>query len=187
MKERFQKVVLVLTIGWFLGYMHHHLAVHYEMGSLRAEADELRASIDELKANPPMKVKVKTTAYSNDKYSINVERWRDGRTATNKVARKGYVAADWGIFPPGTKFYIPGYGEGIVEDKGSKVRGNHLDLFLDSRDEALRWGVRHQDVYILELGEQQEVDLSVSLNGQSEDVELAKGETKQPGAVKTVF
>jgi len=187
MDERVAKVVLFLTIGWFLGYMHHHIATHFEMESLQNENMALNARIVELKAHPPIKVKVKTTAYSNDKYSINVEQWRDGRTATNKVARKGYVAADWGVFPPGTKFYIPGYGEAVVEDKGGKIKGHHLDLFLNSRDEALRWGVRSQDVYVLELGGQQEVNLSQSLKDPPDDVELAQGDSEQLHPNKTSF
>jgi 3D (Asp-Asp-Asp) domain-containing protein len=163
MNERWQKVVLVLTIGWFLGYMHHHVAAHSRVESLQNENMALQARLAELKVLAPRKVKVKTTAYSNDKYSINVPRWRDGRTATNKLARRGYVAADWGVYPPGTKFFIPGYGEGVVEDRGGKVKGNHLDLFVSSRAEALRWGVRQQEVYVLEVGGRQEIDLAQSL------------------------
>ncbi|NIX01789.1 MAG: hypothetical protein GWN13_26850, partial [Phycisphaerae bacterium] len=84
---------------------------------------------------------------------IDVSKWRDGLTATNKLARRGRIAADWGVFPPGTRFYIPGYGEAVVEDRGGKIKGYHLDLFVDSREEALRWGVKDIDVYVLELGE----------------------------------
>jgi 3D (Asp-Asp-Asp) domain-containing protein len=186
MEQRYAKVVLILTVGWFLGYMHHHVATYYQVENLRNENMALNARIVELRVHPPIKVKVKTTAYSNDKYSINVEEWRDGRTATNKVARRGYIAADWGVFPPGTKFYIPGYGEGIVEDKGGKVKGKHLDLFVNSRAEALRWGVRHQEVYVLELG-QQEVNLSASLKSPPKDVELAQRNPTQDKPVKASF
>lgn len=91
----------------------------------------------------------KVTAYSNDPISINVPRWRDGRTATNREARRGLVAADWSIFPPGTVLYIPGYGMAEVQDRGSAVKGHHIDLFMDSRREALEWGVRTVSVFVL--------------------------------------
>jgi hypothetical protein len=32
------------------------------------------------------------------------------------------------------------------------VKGYHLDLFVDSREEALKWGVKEMDVFILEKG-----------------------------------
>ena len=82
---------------------------------------------------------------------------------------------------------IPGYGEAVVEDKGGKVKGKHLDLFVNSRDEALRWGVRHQEVYVLELGGQQELNLSESLKPPPNDVELAQGYPQAPKPVKASF
>ncbi len=55
----------------------------------------------------------------------------------------GTIAADWKYIKPRTRIYIPGYGWGIVEDKGSAIKGkNRLDLFFDSHAEALRWGRR---------------------------------------------
>ena len=36
---------------------------------------------------------------------------------------------------------IPGYGKGIVEDRGSAIKGpERIDLFYDSHDDALAWG-----------------------------------------------
>jgi 3D (Asp-Asp-Asp) domain-containing protein len=150
MKKYLVKVLLLIVTVWFFGYMHQPDSVS------RADDPVNRPSDSELALTPAHivvnKVLVKTTAYSNDFYSINVARWRDGRTATNKLARRGIIAADWDVFPPGTRIYIPGYGEGVVEDKGGAVRGKHLDLFLDTRNEALQWGVKRIEVYVLELG-----------------------------------
>ena len=114
-----------------------------------AKVERLETALIEARADIPKKVRVKATAYSTDPISINVPRWRDQRTATNKLVRKGMVAADWRVFPPGTKLYIPGYGEAVVEDRGGAVKGMHLDLFLDSRKEALKWGVKELDVYVI--------------------------------------
>jgi len=53
----------------------------------------------------------------------------------------GTIAADWRYLPPRTRIYIPGYGWGRVEDKGSAIKGqNRLDLYFDSHQEALQWG-----------------------------------------------
>ena len=38
--------------------------------------------------------------------------------------------------------YVPGYGRGRVEDVGSAIKGDHIDLFFKDHDNARRWGVR---------------------------------------------
>lgn len=65
-----------------------------------------------------------------------------GITATGTKAGTGTVAADFSILPPGTRLSIPGYGEGIVSDRGGSIRGNRLDLWFPSHSEALEWGRR---------------------------------------------
>lgn len=55
----------------------------------------------------------------------------------------GTIAADWSYIKPLTRIYIPGYGWGRVEDKGSAIKGdNRLDLYFDSHQHALNWGRR---------------------------------------------
>lgn len=71
-----------------------------------------------------------------------------GMTASGTEARRGTVAADTTIFPMGTVLYIPGYGWGRVEDRGSAIKGNRLDLFFDSHREALQWGRQQKQVKI---------------------------------------
>lgn len=154
MEKKIKIALLLIIAGWLLGYVHQHMVANTTIFTVEQRASLLEQELAEMKMNPPIaaKVSVKATAYSNDEYSINVSRWRDGRTATNKVVRRGYVAADWSVFPPGTRLYIPGYGEAVVEDRGGAVKGLHLDLFVDTRDEALRWGVKKMEVFVLEKG-----------------------------------
>lgn len=57
------------------------------------------------------------------------------------LANDGTIAADWKYTKPRTRIYIPGYGWGRVEDKGSAIKGkNRLDLYFDSHQKALQWG-----------------------------------------------
>ena len=35
----------------------------------------------------------------------------------------------------------------IVEDTGSAVKGNHVDIFFESHEAALEFGVQEVDVY----------------------------------------
>ncbi len=161
MNERIKTFLLVVIFGWFLGYVNHYVVTNQTILKANLKADYLSEEIAELRAKLEVvpRVTVKATAYSNDRYSINVPQWRDGMTATNKRARRGYVAADWTVFPPGTRLYIPGYGEAVVEDRGGAVKGYHLDLFVDSRREALEWGVKQLEVYVLERVENNRRDI----------------------------
>lgn len=71
-----------------------------------------------------------------------------GITASGTQAQRGTLAADTRYFPMGTVMYIPGYGWGRVEDRGGAIKGNKLDLFFDSHQEALEWGRQTVDVRV---------------------------------------
>ena len=63
-----------------------------------------------------------------------------GITASGTEARPGTIAADTRVLPFGTILYVPGYGYGRVEDTGGDIKGNRIDLFYRSHDDALEWG-----------------------------------------------
>ncbi len=65
-----------------------------------------------------------------------------GCTASGKMAGRGTIAADARLFPFGAIMYVPGYGYGIVEDRGSAIKGHHIDLFYRSHLTANKWGSR---------------------------------------------
>lgn len=59
----------------------------------------------------------------------------------NWPPRAGTIAADTRHYPFGTRIYVPGYGWGIVEDRGGAIKGpNRLDVYLNSHRKALQWG-----------------------------------------------
>lgn len=60
------------------------------------------------------------------------------------------IAADTSIFPYGTVIEINGH-EYIVEDTGSSIKGNRIDIYLDSHEEALQRGVDY-DVTVYVIG-----------------------------------
>lgn len=59
------------------------------------------------------------------------------------------VAVDPDIIPLGSKILIDGH-EYIAEDTGSGVKGNHIDIYFDSHEEALEWGVKTLEVEVFE-------------------------------------
>ena len=72
--------------------------------------------------------------------SMEGERKKVGVTASGTKAKKGTIAADTNVFPFGTKMKIPGYGSGVVEDRGGAITGHKIDLFFRTHKQALQWG-----------------------------------------------
>jgi len=69
-------------------------------------------------------------------------------TATGAAVRYGIVAVDPRVIPLGTKLYIDGYGEAVALDTGGAIKGNRIDLYMDSPEAAAEWGVRTVIVYV---------------------------------------
>ncbi|KAB2336549.1 LysM peptidoglycan-binding domain-containing protein [Cytobacillus depressus] len=67
-----------------------------------------------------------------------------GITATGINLKKNpnakVISVDPKVIPLGSKVYIPGYGEAIAADKGSSVKGNKIDVFIPSKQQAIQWG-----------------------------------------------
>ena len=76
------------------------------------------------------------------------------RTASGTQVRVGVVAVDRSVMPLGTKVYVVSndgsyvYGFAVAEDTG--VRGNIIDLYMDTYNECIQFGVRDCTVYILD-------------------------------------
>jgi len=71
-----------------------------------------------------------------------------GITASGTKARRGTVAADTSRYPFGTVMYVDGYGYGRVEDRGSGIKGDHVDLFFRTHRRAVEWGRQRVKVKI---------------------------------------
>ena len=71
-----------------------------------------------------------------------------GVTASGTKAQRGTIAADTSRYPFGTRMEVPGYGSGRVEDVGSAIKGEHIDVFFKDHKDAQRWGVRKLKVAI---------------------------------------
>jgi hypothetical protein len=66
------------------------------------------------------------------------------------LPKDGTVAADTKYYPFGTRLYIPGYGNGVVEDRGGAIKGeNRFDIFFNSHQKALNWGRKKVDVHMM--------------------------------------
>ncbi|OGW86384.1 MAG: hypothetical protein A3C35_07905 [Omnitrophica bacterium RIFCSPHIGHO2_02_FULL_46_11] len=106
------------------------------------------------------------TAYCNCPICINVKKYHDGRFASGKKVYWGALAADPSI-PFRTKVELmplwpqdwaviftrlKGRRNFKVEDRGGKIKGKHIDLFipdsLGGHKAARRWGARRMRLKI---------------------------------------
>lgn len=77
------------------------------------------------------------------------DRWY-GKTASGMPTFVGMVAVDRNTIPLGTRLYVEGYGLAHAGDVGGAVKGNIIDLYMNSEKEARAFGRRARKVYILE-------------------------------------
>jgi len=77
-----------------------------------------------------------------------------GITASGARPREGVtIAADWEILPEGTIIEIEGIGYRLVQDTGSLIKGHRIDIYFDSHEEALEFGVQEVKVRVVKEGE----------------------------------
>ena len=71
-------------------------------------------------------------------------------TATGKEIKKGMIAVDSKIIPLGTRIEIKDMGVFVAEDTGGKIRGNRIDIYFETREEAKEFG--RQVIWVRVLG-----------------------------------
>lgn len=60
------------------------------------------------------------------------------------------ISVDPSIIPLGSKVYVEGYGEAIAGDTGGSIKGNRIDVFIPSKQDAINFGVKQLKVKILD-------------------------------------
>lgn len=85
------------------------------------------------------KLRMLATAYT---YTGNL-------TAMRTRPRVGVAAVDPSVIPLGARLYVEGYGFAVAEDTGGNITGERIDLFMDSRAAANRFGRRWVTVFVL--------------------------------------
>lgn len=87
------------------------------------------------------------------------------------------IAADLRVFPIGTILFVPGYGYGVVADKGGAIKGNRLDLYYDTvKDVYSQWGKKKVNVYIVKLGNGKFSEEELTMLNQDETMQVFRGQ-----------
>lgn len=102
-----------------------------------------------MEAQEPELVSIGTfTAYAYCPCEKCCGQWSGGPTASGVMPEEGRtVAADWDVLPAGTEIYIDGIGWKTVEDTGGAIRGDTIDIFFESHEEAAAFGVQQVELY----------------------------------------
>jgi len=77
-------------------------------------------------------------------------RWSGGPTASGKMPVAGVTVAGPRSIPFGTRVWIEGVGERVVQDRLARKYDGRFDVYFSSHAEALRFGNRTLKVRILQ-------------------------------------
>lgn len=78
-------------------------------------------------------------------------KWSDGLTYTGTEATEGRtIAVDPDVIPLGSIVEINGV-EYVAEDVGGAIKGDRIDLYFNSHEDALEWGVQYSDIFLIEF------------------------------------
>lgn len=75
--------------------------------------------------------------------------WTGSRTATGTWPSRGTVAVDPRVIPLGSELYAEGYGPAVAADTGGDIKGQRIDLYMESYEEAIQFGRRQVLVEVL--------------------------------------
>ncbi len=99
------------------------------------------------------------TQLPKEKFAINASAYtaaadecgkNDGVTASGlKVAQKRTLACP-ASFPFGAKINIEGMGEFRCEDRGGAIKGNKIDIYMETKKEAFAFGRRNLLAEVIE-------------------------------------
>lgn len=71
------------------------------------------------------------------------------KTFAGTWPRVGTIAVDPKVIPLGSAIWVEGYGWGRADDTGGLIRGQIIDVFMETQKDALAWGRRQVRVRVI--------------------------------------
>ncbi|HRZ95036.1 MAG TPA: 3D domain-containing protein [Candidatus Moranbacteria bacterium] len=102
--------------------------------------------------------KRKNASYPQGKFTINASAYTaaadecgksDGITASGLKVKEGVTIACPPQFPFGTKIKIEGMGTRICEDRGGAIKGNHIDIYMETKKDAFSFGRKNLEAEVI--------------------------------------
>lgn len=97
---------------------------------------------------------VRTTSYSHMENEVGAPGRKNAAGGILKYGSLRSAAADWSVYPLGTKFRIKGQSYTyIIDDYGSALVGtNTIDIFKPTLKSMRYWGTRKTEITVIEWG-----------------------------------
>jgi uncharacterized protein YabE (DUF348 family) len=89
------------------------------------------------------KVSSIATAYSGHSTTAT------GRRPVRNEGGLSTIAVDPSVVPLGSKVFVDGYGYAIAADTGGAIKGNKIDVYLDSSSDCDNWGRRSVNLLLV--------------------------------------
>ena len=126
---------------------------------LLGENPKEEITVEEFKPSNSVEVKL------IDNFELTFYTHTGNRTASGVYPKAGRtVAVDKNVIPLGTMIYVEGYGLYVAEDTGGDIKGKRLDVFVDTKEEAIKLGRKTAKVYLLD-------DIKENLYNKVEDLD----------------
>jgi 3D (Asp-Asp-Asp) domain-containing protein len=147
------KIQYSLVINQGIMGSKKHLAlngVFYNAQNLMPEKSE--EELKREKALAKFEAKRKSAALPKGKFTINASAYTaaadecgksDGITASGLKVKERETIACPPHFPFGIKLNIEGMGTYICQDRGGAIKGNHVDIYMETKKEAFAFGRRN--------------------------------------------
>lgn len=126
--------------------------INKELGEINEQLSLANSIIAELKSDEYELIYIgdyKISHYCTEKRE-HICGTGNGKTATGTMVTPGRtIAVDPNVIPYGTEVYIEGYGWRTAEDCGGGVKGKHIDMAVDTHNNAMSMGIKYAGVWLL--------------------------------------
>ena len=168
--KKILEIIIIIGLVAFLGFgiyfstRDFYKIIEKETPVVEIHKEEEQEKVEEKPAETPSPQEpattVQTTPQKNDEHLVSLGTYKitaycacarccgktDGITASGTKVQAGRTIAAPKNFPFGTKLMINGHIY-TVEDRGSAIQGNRIDIYFNTHEEALQWGVKYLEVF----------------------------------------
>lgn len=143
MKQNLIKILLIILccICWYCYYI-----ISQQRQSIEIKEQEINKLI-EIQETEGISVPYKKDLGTHE---LTFYTHTGNKTAIGKYPKSSHtVAVDKNIIPLGSILYIEGYGIKVAEDTGGDIKGTRIDVFVDTKEQAIKLGRKQAKVYLL--------------------------------------
>lgn len=137
-------LISVFALFILLNYLNTTQKYEKEIQKIKEEIEKQKQRIDRIYQG---KIEVIATAYTSSKEECDSDPYI---SASGQRVFWGMIATDK-KFRFGTKFYIPFFQKTFIAlDRGGKIKGNRIDIWMPTKTEAMKFGIKKLVCYILD-------------------------------------